>query len=108
MHPLRGRDGQVKRVKCEDTASLFRESVVQLRFSAIQVVAYPPYVTLVDTEWWSVGEAKAEYGTCSHKEHFVQHLLLASAGVFCLIQCTYQLWCVRAGRAGSGVKRGRH
>ena len=65
-------------VKCEDTKSLFEVILRELQLFTIAVVAHPPYVTLVDTEWWSIVEAKTEYNMCSHAKQFVQHLLLSS------------------------------
>ena len=78
LHPLRRQDGAVVRVKCDDTKSLFEMILKELELFTIAVVAHPPYVTLVDTEWWSIEEAKTEYNMCSHEKHFVQHVLLSS------------------------------
>ena len=77
-HRLQRDDGKVERVKCQDTKSFFQAILRVMGLSTIEVVAHPPYVTLVDTDWWRIVEAMKQYKMCSHDKHFVQHLLLSS------------------------------
>ena len=78
LHAMKTKSGTVECFRCEDTKSLFEMILRRLGLTTIEVVAHPPYVTLVDREWWTIKEAKTEYNMCSHKKHFLQHLLLSS------------------------------
>ena len=48
-HGVTSPDGSARRVKCQDTKTLFQEIVQHLGLMTIEVVAHPPYVALVDT-----------------------------------------------------------